>query len=455
MAKTITITAVILTLAIGGGAFFVGWLMGNNWMFNTDPTQLTPTIDGIIEEKEWRRSTYYNMPFYLDVDNAIDPVVDLANVDGWNYLSVAEDEDYYYLAIDLCSDRTNNKAGEWLALHLANQLPDAYDSKLAFYSLEDFGYEYLYYDVDTDAPFPFYLNAIPSSRDYPDIPIVPEMDTMEVLRGTTDGDFYDFWTGNDYKNFTATSSYYEEVPMEWFAGQFIDIQFGVNITEKISDNIIPLFWPSISNFELEITLKANLTSDPVGHYGVPTEFYFSVMEHGPDPVDMSSAAAFFTDPNEVAFPGDSIENIWVDLNELNINTTDGMFYFTIHCWNDDDVVPTNYEIQIDKMSLMLRGGDIGTIIDNTIGTGNYDIAFSYGPSENCAEDHRQFEFKIAKSEFPTLDDEMFYINLAGYGTMMMAGTNYWMYPVYGFPLPPVYYDLYDSHQFIALDMSIT
>ena len=142
MAKNaMTITAVVLILGIGGGAFFVGWLIGNDYQFGTDPKKITPTIDGIIEKREWLRSSYYNIPFYLDVNNDVDPVVDLANVDGWNYLSVAEDEDYYYLALDLCSDRTNNKAGEWLALHIANQIPDAVDSRLAFYTLEDYGYE--------------------------------------------------------------------------------------------------------------------------------------------------------------------------------------------------------------------------------------------------------------------------------------------------------------------------
>jgi len=31
---SIKITAIVLALAVGGGAFFVGWLMGNDWQFN-------------------------------------------------------------------------------------------------------------------------------------------------------------------------------------------------------------------------------------------------------------------------------------------------------------------------------------------------------------------------------------------------------------------------------------
>ncbi len=455
MAKSsITITAVFLALAIGGGAFFVGYLMGNNWMINTDPTQLTPTIDGIIEKREWLRSSYYNIPFYLDVDNEIDPVVDKANVDGWNYLSVAEDDDFYYIALDLCSDRTDNQDGEWLAFHLANRLPDTWGSKLAFFALEDYGYEYLYYNVSGDNVFDFGLNPIPSTRAYPDIPIVPETDTLEVLRGNTTGDFYDFWTEYDNKNYTGTSNYYE-TDGAWLAGDFLDIQFGVNITEKIPDEIVGLFMASITDMDLEYRLKSNLTSNPIGHYGVPNEFYCSVAEHGGMPINMSDSFTFLSDVNEISFAADTIVSGSVDINHNNINASNGMFYFTIHCWNDPDVVPTAYELQIDKLSLKITGGDIASIVGNTVASGNYDIAYTYGSSENCAEDHRIFEFKIAKSEFPPLDDEFLYLNVAGYGTMAIVGTNYWMYPLYGYPLPPVYWSISDSHAFLALDMSIT
>jgi hypothetical protein len=454
MAKTTTILAVVLAIGIGGGAFFVGYLMGNEWMFNTDPTQLTPTIDGIIEKREWLRSTYYNMPFYLDVDNNIDPVVDLANVDGWNYLSVAEDEDYYYVALDLCSDRTNNKNGEWISLHLANRLPDTYWSKLALFALEDFGYEWFFYDVENDEPIGYHMDPNPGLIDYRDVPLFPEADTIEILRGNTTGNWNDFWTYNDGLNFTGTSYYYEALD-GWLPGQFLDIQFGVNITEKAPDGIEYLFLPSIDDLDLEFTLKANLTSDPAGHALDPTEFYFGVSEHGPTPVDMSNPGVFMADTNEVPFSGDTIIIGSVDLDHTTINPTNGMLYFTIHCYNEADVVPTGYEIQFDKLSLKIHGGDIASIIGNTTANGNYEIAHGYGASDNCAEAHRMFEFKIAKSEFPTLDDEMLYLNVAGYGTMAIAGTNYWMHPISGWPIPPLYESLYSKSQFLALDMSIT
>ena len=458
MSKGTTIIGIVLALILAGGTFFLGWYYANDWQFgepppiDTSPSLITPVIDGIIGETEWLRSSYYNIPFYLDVDNEPN-AANISNVDGWNYISVAEDNESYYIALDLCSDRTNDKDGEWLALHLANRLPDTMDSKLAFFALENFGYEYLFYNVSGDSVYDFELNANPGLITYYDIPIFPEADSLEVLRGNTTGDFNDFWTEYDNKNFTGSSYYYEADP-DWLAGDFLDIQFGINITEKIPDEIISMFMPSIGDMDLEIRLKANLTSDPVGHNGDPTEFYFAVAEHGADPTLMSDPL-FLANTNEFSFAADTIISPIVDLDHTTINATDGMFYFTIHCWNDPDVVPTAYEIEIDKLSLRIYGGDIASIIDNTIGTGNYDIAYSYGPSENCAENHRMFEFKISKSEFPILDDEMLYLNVAGYGTMLITGTNYWVYPHYGFPLPPVFWSLSDKHQFLTFDMSIT
>jgi len=454
MAKSTTIIAVALALVIGGGAFFVGFLSSNDWMVNTDPTQITPTIDGIIEKREWLRSSYYNIPFYLDIDNTVDPVVDLANVDGWNYLSVAEDEDYYYIAADLCSDRTNNKVDEWFALHLANRLPDTYSSRIAFYALEDFGYEYFFYDVEGDIPFAHQLNPSFGTLNSYDVPIVPETDLMILERGSVSGDFNDIWTEYDDLNITLTSAYYEDVPGLWLEGQFFTLQFGVNVTEKFPDEEIGTFMASLSDMDLEYRLKSNLTGDPV-HLGDPTRYFAVVAEHGGMPGNMSELG-FLNDYNQLTFTANNTVSSTVDLNHNFINATNGMFYFSIYGWNDEDVAnPTNFEMEIDKLSLKFTTDDFSSIVGNTIGNGNYDIAYGYGPSDNCAEDHRMFEFKIAKSEFPTLDDEMLYLNLAGYGTMMIAGTNYWVYPAFGFPIPPLYYSIDDKTEFLTFDMSIT
>ena len=65
------------------------------------------------------------------------------------------------------------------------------------------------------------------------------------------------------------------------------------------------------------------------------------------------------------------------------------------------------------------------------------------------------KFKIAKSEFPILSDEIFYVSVSGYGTMAIEDTNYWVYPNFGYPLPHIFSSVSDKHHFLPFDMSIT
>ncbi len=462
MVKGTTIIGIVLALILAGGTFFLGWYYANDWQFgkpppiDTSPTLITPTIDGIIGESEWLRSSYYNIPFYLDIDNEPD-AANISNVDGWNYISVAEDNESYYIALDLCSDRTNNKEGEWLAYHLANRLPDTMNSKLAFYALEDFGYEYLFYNVSEDDVFDTEMFYGGGTDNYYDIPIDPLIDSIEVFRGNTSGDFYDFWTIGDNKNFTGTSSYFPtNATSGWLEGEFLDIQFGVDIDEKLPDIDLSTFMTSLSDMDLRIRMRSSLVSDPIGHGGIADEYYFSVLEHGGSRVDMSNAAAFYTNVNELTFSADTDLNLIVDLDHTTIDPTTGMFYFSIHCWNDEDLVdPTDFEIYIDKLSLKFTTDYVSNIVGKSIANSNFDIAYDFNSSVNCNESHRMFEFKVAKAEFPTLDDEFLYLNFAGYGTMAMEGTNYWMQPNAGFPLPPIISSIADKRQFMTFDMSIT
>ncbi len=60
---------------------------------------------------------------------------------------------------------------------------------------------------------------------------------------------------------------------------------------------------------------------------------------------------------------------------------------------------------------------------------NYDIAWSYGPTENNASDHRSFEFKIPKSELEGYEMETdLGIIAGGYGTLASwPGTHRWVF----------------------------
>ncbi|TFG17600.1 MAG: hypothetical protein EU530_10370, partial [Promethearchaeota archaeon] len=267
--KALAVVGVILLV---GAAGFIGWLWGNDWMFSSNPKQSTPNLDGVIEKREWARAAY-TIPFYLDVDNTVDSTVGKPNIDGWNYMYVTEDANNYYIGLDLCSDRTNNKEGEWISFQLANRLPDTTGSKLAFQSLEDIGYEYLFYNVSDDTVFSHQYEPGIGATSYYDIPIVPEIDTMTILRGDVSGDHYDFWVEYDSKNLIANSMHYESSGV-WLAGDFVDIHFAVNITEKLPDEEISTFLSGMTDMDLRIRLQSNLTSNPAGHFGIPTQYYF-------------------------------------------------------------------------------------------------------------------------------------------------------------------------------------
>ena len=175
------ILATSLLVIIGGGGFILGWLSNNSFYFSSNPKEITPELDGEYNEREWLRASYYNIPFYLDVNNTVDPIVDKANVDGWNYLSVAEDDDYYYVGLDLCSDRTNNMEGEWISLGLGNRIPDTTGSELAFFALENYGFEYMIYNVSAEKVVDYEVNYIPEGHTFNSIPFVPEYNNYEVI----------------------------------------------------------------------------------------------------------------------------------------------------------------------------------------------------------------------------------------------------------------------------------
>lgn len=454
MKKSGVILTIILIILISGGTFMVGFLWARDFQFFISPTEITPIIDGVIEKKEWSRATYNNIAFYLDVNNTIDPIESKSNVDGWNYMHIAEDADYYYIALDLCSDRTNNMDGEWISYFLANRMPDIYSSNLAFHSLVDRGFEYVYYNVSYDSVFPNEQFVGPGINVFYDIPIVPETDIINVIYGNTSSNYLDFWRLDDGKEFSLESFLTTPGAM-WFEGEYIDIQFGVDIGEKMPNIDTAAFISDITDMDLIFSISSNLESNPTDHIDFAERFWCSVAEHGGMPSDHDDPL-FLADDNLVYFPADTKYYAEVDLDHSNINASDNMFYFTIHCFNEvNGTYPTNYSISIDKLALKFVTTNYYTTLGSTIAPANYDIAWSYGPSENCIEDHRMFEFRIAKTEFPNVNDDMLYLSVAGYGTMMLVGTNYWQYPVFGYPITPIDYFINDHNDFLAFDMSST
>ncbi|MHA1630362.1 MAG: hypothetical protein ACTSXO_12375 [Candidatus Heimdallarchaeota archaeon] len=442
-----------LIILVGVAAFVVGFSWGKDFWLFRKPTTITPTIDGVINKKEWRRASHYNIPFYLDVNNTVDPIVSKKNVDGWNYISVGEDSNYYYIALDLCSDRTNNPDGEWISFFLANRFPEIYYSALAFESMVDHGYEYIFYNVSSDKPFDYELNTGFFTTNYYDIPIIPEVDQMDLIFGESSSTYLDFWS-EDNTFFEITAQNVSARP-GWSAGYFVDLEFAVNISSKFPDVNASDFMSAMTDFKLDLTMSANLTSYPSNHLHCAEKFYFAVLEHGGTPPNISDSMSYFNDPITLKFHANTSQDLTVDFDHTTINTTNGMFYFTLHGYNElNATYPTAYKLNIDKLTFRIRTMRLYTIFRNTISNGNYDLAYSFGPSANCPEPHRMFEFRISKSEFPTFPEDYLYIIVAGYGTMSLANTNYWSYPG-GIYFNPILGPPNDLPLFLKLDMSHT
>ncbi len=448
----------LIAIIVGGTAFMFGWLAANDWFFSKSPQLTTPELDGTIDMREWARSSYYNIPFYLDVDNAIDTETNLSNVDGWNYLSVAEDEENYYFALDLCSDRTNNPDGEWVSIALANRMPELLNSKLGMYAIEDYGLEHLMYNVSSNEVFEEEITLFSTNEASGGIPFVPEYDSYEVVKGTMEGDYIDFWYSNDNKFITLKSEYCEIDPFN-NESDIIAVDFAVNITEKFPKLNASELVSAITDLDIRLSISGNVSANNALNLPYAEVISFRVVEHGAMPVDYNDPT-YLSNINNIVFQNDSFTSTNADCDHNTINLTNGMYYFSLYGWNNDNVTyPTEFEVYIDQLDIRIASNilNVGTTKGTSLFSGNYDVSYAFGSSEMCEIAHRMFEIRISKSEFPVLDDDMLYVNVAGYGTMAIADSNYWVYPLseIGIGASPIieFYD--DTVDFLKFNMSIT
>ena len=122
-----------------------------------NPPMNNVVIDGVINENEWSGADW-KIDFYLDVDNTPD-YNGTINVDGENVLYVGEDLNNLYLALDLCSDRSDNETSEWIGvwLNTANRTFDNYFDWVTFF---DNGVETLLHEVEENQPWEYYSEEI-------------------------------------------------------------------------------------------------------------------------------------------------------------------------------------------------------------------------------------------------------------------------------------------------------
>jgi hypothetical protein len=346
-------------------------------------------IDGDLSADEWSDAVH-KIQWYMDADPE--------NSDGYNYMYIDEDPYNLYIALDLCSDQTNNESGEWIGLWLNTNETDVYnpewDYPLEWEAALDMGMESLLHDVENDKTIEFFT----------DLGLSPEIyenpSEWIVVNGTVEGVPSDLlWNDDIYLNMTSVFNgthyvYRLDVDIDFFDSFPFFEDLYVEHTQRVYLGWLSQHNVSIDEHFLSVSdNQGKLNPDIAYDMGTGTsEVYYGVNIYREN----------FT----------SGENLRISMNGANdvpFNTSIDMM---------------QYEIYIDQPT------NIG---QNSVypyaSIRNYDVAWAYGPTENNASDHRSFEFKIPKSELEGYEmDTPLGIIAGGYGTLASwPGTHRWVF----------------------------
>ncbi|OLS21636.1 MAG: hypothetical protein ThorAB25_26680, partial [Candidatus Thorarchaeota archaeon AB_25] len=119
-------------------------------------------IDGELSTDEWSNAVH-KVQWFMDADPE--------NSDGYNYMYLDEDPWNLYVALDLCSDQTNDSTGEWVGLWLNTNETDIYNHDFAipveWEAALNKGMESLLHDVDNENTIEFFdVDGIINSNNY-------------------------------------------------------------------------------------------------------------------------------------------------------------------------------------------------------------------------------------------------------------------------------------------------
>jgi len=377
--KTKIVLVVLITFSLGSTLL----LDASSKSFHTAAI----TIDGDLSDSDWA-SADHKVEWYMNADPE--------NSDGNNYMYLTEDTDNLYVGLDLCSDVTNDETGEWVGIWLntnQTQVNNAsWEIPVQWEAALNRGMESLVHDVDNDVTMPLFWGAL-DSRIYPITELIPE-------NGTFDGTPSDVQTIN---------SVYAILTSEYNGSHYLT-RFDYRIDFY---NIYTLFE------DLRVEQLRYVTLDYRSFHNVSiNEYFLSVsdnsgnlnqsfkleMDNGTSPV-ISNLAIYpesFTSESEVILSLNGVSTV-------PFNSSYDYLRFNVY-FNATQFV-----------------GDHSAYAYTTIQ--DYDIAWSYGPSENNASDHRQFEVKIPKSELEGYEtDTDLGIIVGGYGTLIQfPNTHNWVY----------------------------
>ncbi len=346
-------------------------------------------IDGNISTDEWS-TAQHKIQWYMNADPE--------NSDGYNYMYIDEDPYNLYIALDMCSDQTNDSAGEWVGLWFNTNETDIYNSEFSTpYEWEaalDKGIESLLHDIDNDETIEFFTELGPSLADS------QRPSEWIVVNGSIEGSQDDIQYDDDvYLNMTSEFN-------------------GTHYVYRLDPNID--FYDSFQIFEdMYIEHVQRIRFWYRTQHNVSIDEHFLSVSDNPGDLNPDINFAMGTGTSEILS--------YVDVLIENFTSTNNL-RFSMNGVND---VPFNTSIDFLQYSLFIDQPT--TIGGNSVypyaSIRNYDIAWAYGPTENNASDHRSFEFKIPKSELEGYEmDTPLGIIAGGYGTLASwPNTHNWVF----------------------------
>lgn len=388
-------------------------------------------IDGTIEEDEWDDADWYNIPFYLNANNTH------GDKDGFNYLSLGEDEDNILIAIDLCSDRTDNDDGEWIGVWLntaEREFGQFFDPYLEWYEYLNDGTENIIYDVENEQTYPFFQEGktVIENR------YINGDNEMDILSGD------EVNTDDNYLEFRQSFNYYEFESYVYIIDELIWLNFSVDIEQWFNNShygydeytpeFVDAYIDSIEDINITITLNGE---------------GFNNTQIDASNVTFPNATGYldYDDPEYThPLPFNNSEDV-ATVFDYNITdlTADNKLNFEVFFYNDSSA--GEFQVNIKTISFQVKFGKDNTVLKHS-SIESYDIKYDFDKSPNCDKDHRMFEIAIPKSELEEYDaDEKLGIFIAGYGTLSIEYYPQWWYGASG-----SWFEPYDSSAYLYLDM---
>lgn len=359
-----------------------------------NPPMNNVVIDGVINESEWSGADW-KIDFYLDVDNTPD-FNGKINVDGENVLYLGEDLNNLYLALDLCSDRSDNETDEWIGvwLNTANRTFDNYYDWVTFF---DNGVETLMHDVEENQPWEYYSEdiGIYTGHISDDTEITP---TYGKFNGSADYLYY-WWTA-DFVNITSETVGVDDIYWVNFSvdlSKWYPFQDEINAIKRIQIRVGTQHSVVINEQKL-ILWNSDGTLPPLN-----------------DPLQVISL--------------NNQNSYLLELHDYGLAnlTVDNKLQFSLFANNSSPFNTVLERLDFNVYRNFTNMAGHVWVPHSTVNS--YQLDMSFGASPNNATDHRMFEFSIPKTELEHYDsNEELGIIVGGYGTLgYINGSNFWVF----------------------------